>query len=324
MTIAEACDAYLRDLEARNLAKSTRAAYRSLFRFLLRFAEEEDIRSLRELDRLLLRRWRESWTLRPSTQRQRLMMLKKYFSHAVEEGWIEESPAAGLRAPKCDSSPTLPLSVDEMRDLLAAAAGKPKERALVLLMRYSGLAIGDAVAVEKAAIDASGELVLRRAKTGSVVTVALPDFAVDALDSIARPDRRHYFWTGASDRDTAAKYWRNRLHPVAREAGVEDFQPHRLRDTFAVELLLADVSIQDVSTLLGHTSVVTTERYYAPWNRARRKRLSGIVRNAHRRDPILLEFTPKMPAAAGPTAAAGEGLATRRVSRPTRLLQGST
>lgn len=324
MKIQAACEAYVRDMEARNLAKSTRAAYRSLFRRLTMFARLERLSEIVDIGRPQMRRWRESWDVKPSTQRQRLVMLKAFFLHAVREGWIAESPAAGFLAPKSDSSPTLPLSLDDMRGLLAASAGKPKERALILLLRYSGLAIGDAVAVENSAIDPSGELVLRRAKTGAVVTVALPDHALDALRLIARPKRRHFFWTGISERETVAKYWRNRLHRVAREAGVEGFQPHRLRDTFAVELLLADVPIQDVSTLLGHTSVATTERYYAPWNRARRNRLVGIVRNTHRRDPLLLEFTPKKPAAAAPTAAAGEGLATDTVSRPTGLLQGST
>ncbi len=182
----------------------------------------------------------------------------------------------------------------------------------------------DAVAVEKTTIDANGELVLRRAKTGSFVTVALPDFAVEALDSIARPDLRHYFWTGTSERDTAANDWRDRLHRVARTAGVRAFQPHRPRGTFAAELLLAAVSIQDVSTLLGHSSVATTERYYAPWTRARRARLTAIVGNARRPDPILLEFTPKSPPAAAPTAAAGEGLATHGICRPIGPLNGGT
>ena len=75
-----------------------------------------------------------------------------------------------------------------------------------------------------------------------------------------------------------------------RRRACKDFRTHRLRDTFAVELLLADVSIDDVSVLLGHSSVHTTERYYAPWDRSRRDRLARIVRDAHKRDPLLAEL----------------------------------
>lgn len=69
---------------------------------------------------------------------------------------------------------------------------------------------------------------------------------------------------------------------MARAVGVEYFHPHRLRDTFAVELLLGGISVDDVSTLLGHGGVRTTERYYPPWNLAKRDRLAALAREAHR------------------------------------------
>jgi integrase len=52
-----------------------------------------------------------------------------------------------------------------------------------------------------------------------------------------------------------------------------NFHSHQLRDTYAVELLKAGVPLEDVSKLLTHTSVTTTERHYAPWVKARLKQL---------------------------------------------------
>ncbi|MGC1647732.1 MAG: tyrosine-type recombinase/integrase [Candidatus Sulfotelmatobacter sp.] len=49
--------------------------------------------------------------------------------------------------------------------------------------------------------------------------------------------------------------------------------PHMLRDTFAVEMLLAGVPLEQVSILLGHKSVKITEKHYAPWVKARQERL---------------------------------------------------
>ena len=40
---------------------------------------------------------------------------------------------------------------------------------------------------------------------------------------------------------------------------------HRLRDTFAVDLLEKGVPLEEVSKLLGHESIKTTERHYAKW-----------------------------------------------------------
>ncbi len=242
--------------------------------------------------------------------------LNAFFAFAAEEGWIAQSPVNGFRKPKAEARPTLPLSVDEVRRLLRAAAAKPREQALILLLRYSGLAIRDAATLRRDALQPGGELVLRRANSGELVTVALPEEVTLALETAAAGRQEHYFWTGRSQPETAAKFWRGRLRAVARAAGIEGFHPHRLRDTFAAELLLADVSMGDVSTLLGHSSVATTERYYAPWSSARRNRLGRIVRKVHQRDPILLEFTPKKPPGAAQTAPGEAGLATRNVPNP--------
>ena len=322
MKIADACAAYLRDLEARNIRKSTIEGYKSLFRQMEAFAREVGITSLEGIDRDAVRCWREQWRWAYSTQGTRLALLKAFFSFAKGEGWIPTSPMIGIRRPKADARPTMPLSVDEVRALVTAANGKPKEQALFLLLRYSGLAIADAATLARSSVQAGGELILRRAKSGELVTVLLPPEALAALHKIARPTSRHYFWTGESTAATAAKYWRKRLQAVAEAAGVEDFRPHRLRDTFAVELLLAGMSMDDVSSLLGHSSVRTTERYYAPWNYARRSRLVSLVREVHQQDPLLLEFTPKKPAGTAVTVPAEASLATH--AKPTRFAQGST
>lgn len=52
------------------------------------------------------------------------------------------------------------------------------------------------------------------------------------------------------------------------------------RDTFAVELLLAGVPIDQVSVLLGHRSVKMTEKHYLPWVKARQEQLMVSVQRA--------------------------------------------
>jgi hypothetical protein len=52
------------------------------------------------------------------------------------------------------------------------------------------------------------------------------------------------------------------------------------RDTFAVEMLLAGVPIDQVSLLLGHASVKITEKSYSPFVKARQIQLQESVRNA--------------------------------------------
>jgi hypothetical protein len=55
---------------------------------------------------------------------------------------------------------------------------------------------------------------------------------------------------------------------------------HRFRDTFAVSLLEAGVSLENVSTLLGHQSLRVTQKHYAPWVRTRQDALDRAVEAA--------------------------------------------
>ena len=290
MTITKACATFLEEeLRFRNLAEGTIKGYETVFRSLSRWSAKHGVSRLEDLDEKAVRAWIKGWKCQPSTTRQRLAQLKKFFRFAVEWGWASRSPMAGLRPPRSDSPPTMPLTMREMRALLGAAAERSKERALILLMRYSGLAIGDAVTLSREAVVGT-ELTLRRAKTGELVMVDLPHLVIRTIRALRGPNPDFFWWSGRGKRVTSAKYWRSRLAAVASRAGVAGFHPHRLRDTFAVGLLTAGVSIEDVSALLGHSSIQTTERHYAPWDRRRRDRLTRVVRAANRLDPLLAEM----------------------------------
>ena len=288
MKLSDTCAAFLDDARSRNLQPSTLDNYRAVLGQLRDFAKERGLSEVSGIDPAALRAWRSSWKISPATHQLRLALLKRFFDFTVEAGWIAESPAAKLKPPKNDAPPTMPLTREEIRAMFASAGGQSRERALLMLMRYSGLAIRDACTLRRDAVDGP-LLTMRRAKSGELVICELPQPVAAELDNWGQ-GQSHFFWTGRSKPGTVANYWRQRLTRIAEKAGVRDFRTHRLRDTFAVELLLADVSIEDVSVLLGHSSVQTTERYYAPWDRSRRERLARIVRDAHKRDPLLAEL----------------------------------
>lgn len=289
MKLSEALSIYLHEVKARKRSHSTFRNYDYLFRVWIRYANKHGLSDLSNFTQDEIRLWRDSWRTSTSTTKLRLTLLRTFFRFAVKEGWIDHFPMGNVLNPKVIRNPTLPFNLDEVRSLVVAADDRIHEKALILLMRYAGLSIQDAVTCSCDHIS-DDTLILRRAKTGELVIVHLPDPVIESLRSITPYGNPYFFWSGESKPITVTKFWRRRLNAVARKAGVANFKPHRLRDTFAVELLTKDVSIEDVSTLLGHSSISTTERHYAPWNKARRDRLVYITQKANSIDPLLQEL----------------------------------
>jgi integrase/recombinase XerD len=155
-------------------------------------------------------------------------------------------------------------------------------RAFVLLLRHSGLRIGDAVTLERSRVTGD-KLFLYTAKTGTPVCCPLPDFVLDALEAIPKVSERCFFWTGESRVESATGDWQRTLKAIFRLAGIPDGHAHRFRDTFAVGLLQAGVPMERVSVLLGHSSIKVTEKYYAPWVRERQEQLEADVRRSWER-----------------------------------------
>jgi hypothetical protein len=125
------------------------------------------------------------------------------------------------------------------------------------------------------------------AETGQHVYVPIDDFLVRELNSIPKLSERYWFWSGHSSLETARKEWSEKLAKVFEDAKI-DGHAHQFRDTFAVELLKAEIPIEPVSILLGHASVRITEKHYNPWNRARQEQGEADVQRAWQRDPMVV------------------------------------
>jgi integrase/recombinase XerD len=118
---------------------------------------------------------------------------------------------------------------------------------------------------------------LYQQKTGEYVYVPVPEEVVDALRAVKHKHPDYFFWSGHSKVPAAVSVWRRRLADVFDRAGVKNGHSHRLRDTFAVRMLEAGLSVENVSTLLGHASIKVTQRHYSPWVKTRQDALDREV-----------------------------------------------
>jgi integrase/recombinase XerD len=228
-----------------------------------------------------------------------LERLKAFFRAAHIRRWIAENPGVAMRGPKINLRPTLPFSREEMTSILAGIDRYPDKcrktggpnalrlRAFVLVMRYSGLRIGDVTSLQPERLN-ENKLFLFTQKTGVPVYVVHPEFVAEALRIAPRLSERYFFWTGKSTLHAAIGIWQRTLTNLFELAGVIGGHAHRFRDKFATELLLIGVPLEQVSVLLGHSSIRITETHYRPWVRDRQRQLEMSLEKAWSQDPIVM------------------------------------
>jgi integrase/recombinase XerD len=299
ISIAQACENFLVDVRSRGLSDCTTYKYKLLFRRVEDFVNRRGIRYLMEIDLPILDQFRSEWKESPLSSLKKLERLKAFLRFCERRKWLETNPATYMKAPKVTNQPTLPFTREEMIKILAAldkyakragSANAQRLRAFVLLLRYSGMRIGDAVQCGPERLKGN-RLFLYTQKTGVPVQCVLPDFVVEAVEAAPKSSEHFFFWTGKSKLHTVVGVWQQSLQTLFTLAEVQSGHAHRFRDTFAIELLLTGVPLDRVSILLGHQSIRVTERHYAPWTRSRQEQLIADLERAWEEDPIALMQT---------------------------------
>ena len=158
-------------------------------------------------------------------------------------------------------------------------------RLLLDLMLATGMSVGDAVRFDPKVLRRGDCLWIyphmqqkrRKGERLKTIEAYISDGLKTSIDGCAwlSPDRPFMYGTGAPIR-LGTEVW-NRMQTIGSRCGVEDCRPHRLRDTFAVRALLRGMQLEDVSRLLGHSSVKVTEAYYAKWVTSRTQRLERLL-----------------------------------------------
>ena len=303
-TVAAAVEAYLTDARSRELEASTLSKLDTIFRKqLLGWTKAQGIDYLDQIDLDALLCFRASWIDGRLAKQKKQSRIIGFFWACVRRGYIAQNPSMGLGKIKVVQVPTDYFPRDEFQKILDATSrcgdkrggivsvedNRARLRAMTLLMRWSGLRIRDAVTLERHRLHGDS-LMLYQAKTGTPVYVPLPPFVVEALENVPpgpKPNPRYFFWSGNGMPKSAVADWQRsyrRLFKLVNLTQADNSpkrcHPHMFRDTFAVEMLLAGVPIDQVSLLLGHTSVKITEKSYAPFVKARQVQLQDSVRNS--------------------------------------------
>lgn len=277
VTLGQAVAEFLESRKDLNAAAGTLANYRQT---LAKIPPPLAERLLVHIDAQALNTYVRGHCPTPGTRRKQLKHLRTLFAWALKmrpQWGLSLNPAKLIDLPRQEELVTQPLTREEVERALDATdrlrafhrsdlhRNRQRGRALVLVLAYSGLRISDVAQLRRSALEPSGHLVLRATKNGVPVKVLLNPEARRALEALPAPagNPTYFFWSGRGDVFCCAYSLWCTLRRIGKLAGIERLHPHRFRDTFAVELLTAGADIRTVQKLLGHKSVITTERHYA-------------------------------------------------------------
>ena len=288
ITLTEAVKTFNANKEAQGIKPRVRSMYKRELRRLEEFSEGKGIFTVAQaltLENLVA--LRATWTPVYKSSYSRAVV-QKHLNHFLRfcynAGWIPRIPK--LSPIKIDAPETMPLTEAEYKRVLKAAPAKIQT--LIKLMRWSGLAIRDAATLERADIQLDPKrklhrIIRERTKTGTPLYIPIPKEVAEELLAVANGNSVYVFWDRQSPTSSEYRHAGYMGEQIAKAFAAANVQSdghmisHRLRATFAVDLLTKGVPLEHVSKLLGHQSVTTTERHYAKWVKGRQQLLDNLV-----------------------------------------------
>jgi len=180
------------------------------------------------------------------------------------------------QVPKIKISQHLPdfLTVEEMFTLLdSLPVGKPlqiRNKAMLEMLYATGLRISELLGLTIHDIIYNDKVILVRGKGSKQRYVPLLDSVLELVTDYitnVRPillkfkKNDYIFLNNLGGKMSRMGFWKI-LNKVVLEAGLKkDITPHTFRHSFATHLLEAGVNLRIVQTLLGHSSLNTTQIY---------------------------------------------------------------
>jgi site-specific recombinase XerD len=231
-----------------------------------------------------------------------IQQVRAYLDWLEEQGVLVTSSTLIRRSdlPKLPQYLPRPVSADVDAELQRRfrSSGCPRQLGL-LLMRRTGLRIGELIALPCNCVstDPAGNTLLK-VPLGKLATERLVPLDPFTAKLVARLQRngsrkRSFLLITASGRKTDYREYREALNKAC--AGLSFQEPmttHRLRHTFATQLLSAGMNLPSVMRLLGHTDYRMTLRYAAITDSTVFTEFDSALQHNAKRYPTVVAPTP--------------------------------
>jgi len=201
----------------------------------------------------------------PVTVRSKLACLSSFFGFLQDMGYISGNPAKRLPLPKLEQHIPVTLSEEQAQQLLAAAE-LPWHRCLLVLLLATGIRRSEAVQISLEEVDLTNRQLLVHGKGAKQRIVPLTRQAVAAIQQYLphRPNTQsRRLFVNSRGQPVRGHMINAALDEMLEKAGLagQGITPHKLRHTFATQLIRSGADIRTVQELLGHADIGTTARY---------------------------------------------------------------
>jgi integrase/recombinase XerC/integrase/recombinase XerD len=202
--------------------------------------------------------------LAKATRNRKSSAMKSFLGWAYEDGYLTQDISSRIHAPKVPLKVPVVLSVDEVLSMISLLKSDVDEKRsmealrnlrLVLLLYSCGLRVSEACELKWRHLDWDKGALKVRGKGGKWRWVAIPGVI-----------KEHFVPQSGSDEPVLSRLTPreayNRVRSCGAAAGIlKKVTPHTLRHSFATHLLAGGADLRTLQELLGHESLVATQKY---------------------------------------------------------------
>jgi site-specific recombinase XerD len=207
-------------------------------------------------------RWRKDSGISNATLNRDLAHLKHMMHFAIERGVIETSNISSLRKFK-ELRKERPRPTDDQVDHFLDSA-EPRIRPLLGFMRETGCRLNEAVTLKHNQVRKNNGIVIftDNTKSGKFRVVPLTSKCLQWIEEmLVLPGCDYVFWNPRTN-----QRWYNLRKPInaaIRSSGLNWLRVKDLRRHYGITLSENGAEMHVIQAMLGHSSVKTTEEYYA-------------------------------------------------------------
>lgn len=249
--------------------------------YLKRFLNFSKISSPDQIDLELVRKYRiylnritdeNGKTLSKLTQNYHTIALRSFLKYLAKRD-IKTLSAEKIELAKNPAREVVFLNPDELKRLLSAPEGSDiaslRDRAILETLFSTGLRVSELCSLNRDSVNTQNGEFSVVGKGNKLRIVFLSDTAKEALKNYLKErediEKALFIRHAKSDKESlrlSARSVQRLIKRYAQKAGiVKNVTPHKMRHSFATDLLQNGADIRSVQSMLGHSSITTTQIY---------------------------------------------------------------